>query len=144
MDEQTAALAKAWDDGWESGNSSGSWGHTHKPRNPHSGEMNDDVNDYCPEHGGIALPENCDDESHPPPPPLPPCTCPVREAVAVVIEDRDGIIASGGWSAPSETLYSLLNDHEESCPHHVPPLRLSMPEVSVDRGAIKFTTGIEM
>ena len=109
---------------------------SHKPRNPYSGEMNDDVILFCPEHGGTTTPELCEDESHPPPPPLPPCTCPPPKVTA--IEDQHGVVASGGWCAPSSTVYTLVTHHEEDCPHYVRPLMFSMPEVAVPRGGITF------
>lgn len=37
----------------------------HKPRNPFTGELNDaDPADYCPAHGGIGAPSEC--EAHEP------------------------------------------------------------------------------
>jgi hypothetical protein len=65
--EWARALGEAWDRGWDSGHAQGEWGHSHKPRNPYTGEMNDDADDYCPEHGGRCAPEVCDHDSHWPP-----------------------------------------------------------------------------
>lgn len=51
------AQAVAWDRGFETATHT----HWHKPRNPYSGEMNDDdPADYCPAHGGTGHPEECD------------------------------------------------------------------------------------
>lgn len=65
-----ARIGAAWDAGWETAAAC----YWHKPKNPLTGEMNDDANDYCPDHGGIALPEHCNDDSHPVEEP-PDCTC---------------------------------------------------------------------
>lgn len=45
-----------------------------------------------------------------------------------------GLVASGGWCAPSETLYDLLELESRDG-------MLSLPEVGVARGGIQFTTG---
>jgi hypothetical protein len=65
--ELASLLGEAWDRGWDSGHAQGEWGFSHKPRNPYTGEMNDDADDYCPEHGGTCVPEDCEDDSHWPP-----------------------------------------------------------------------------
>jgi len=45
-----------------------------------------------------------------------------------------GLVASGGWCAPSETLYDLLELESRDG-------MLSLPEVGIARGGISFTTG---
>lgn len=47
---------------------------------------------------------------------------------------KGGLIAAGGWCAPSETLYDLLELESRSG-------LLSLPEVGVSRGGISFTPG---
>lgn len=50
------ALGHAWDRGW----SSGSYRYWSKPRNPYTGQMNDDdAEDYCVSHGGTGTPDDC-------------------------------------------------------------------------------------
>lgn len=49
-------LGRAWDEGFETA----ARAYWHKPRNPYTGEMNDDdPADYCPAHGGTGHPEDC-------------------------------------------------------------------------------------
>lgn len=51
------ALAVAWDEGYDTAARC----YWHKPRNPYSGEMNDDdPSDYCVAHGGTGSPLECD------------------------------------------------------------------------------------
>lgn len=45
-----------------------------------------------------------------------------------------GLVAAGGWCAPSETLYDLLELESRDG-------LLSLPEVGISRGGIQFTTG---
>lgn len=45
-----------------------------------------------------------------------------------------GLIAAGGWCAPSETMYDLLEMETLSG-------LLSLPEVGISRGGVQFTTG---
>ena len=53
---QHDALGAAWDRGFETAARC----YWHKPRNPFTGEMNDDEpEDYCPAHGGTGTPEDC-------------------------------------------------------------------------------------
>lgn len=47
---------------------------------------------------------------------------------------QGGLVASGGWCAPSETLYDLLEMESRDG-------MLSLPEVGVARGGISFTAG---
>ena len=50
------ALAEAWDRGFETAAQC----YWRKPRNPYSGEMNDDdPEDYCPAHGGTGTAADC-------------------------------------------------------------------------------------
>lgn len=49
-------LGKAWDRGFNTA----AHCYWRKPRNPFTGEMNDDdPEDYCPAHGGTGTPEDC-------------------------------------------------------------------------------------
>jgi len=50
--------------------------------------------------------------------------------------EGDSLVASNGWCAPSETLYDL-------CAGEVVDGILSLPEVQVNRGGFKHTTGID-
>ena len=45
------------------------------------------------------------------------------------------LVAAGGWCAPSEVLYDILNENESR------DGMLSLPEIGVARGGISFTTG---
>lgn len=47
---------------------------------------------------------------------------------------QGGLVAAGGWCAPSETLYDLLELESRDG-------MLSLPEVGIARGGISFTTG---
>ena len=47
---------------------------------------------------------------------------------------QGGLVAAGGWCAPSETLYDLLEIESRDG-------MLSLPEVGIARGGISFTTG---
>lgn len=62
----------------------------------------------------------------------------VDKVMAFAVDEKrlpdGGLIASGGWCAPSETLYDLLELETRSG-------LLSLPEVGVSRGGIQFTTG---
>lgn len=56
------ALGAAWDRGFDTAARQ----YWHKPRNPFTGEMNDDdPEDYCPSHGGTAPVGYPDCESNP-------------------------------------------------------------------------------
>lgn len=46
------------------------------------------------------------------------------------------LVASGGWCAPSETLYDFLEPESRDG-------IISIPEIQVNRGGIKFTTGVD-
>ena len=58
----------------------------------------------------------------------------VNENRLVGKDGKTGLIASGGWCAPSETLYDLLELETRSG-------LLSLPEIGISRGGIQFTTG---
>jgi hypothetical protein len=129
-------LGQVWDRGWDSAASC----YWHKPRNPYTGKMNDDAVLYCPEHGGSASPESCDHESHPTRTP-PTCTC--EEFTEPLIPEVEGVVAAGGWCAPTSTYFDVRNvivgpHHAEDCPLYVV---FTLPEVKVARGGIKYDTG---
>lgn len=107
------ALAHAWDRGYATGTEG--WGQGHKPRNPYSGEMNDDVYIYCPEHGGHADPDICEDDSHPVPP-MPDCTCNLNRLGE----------------------YGYGSHHGVACGRYTEPLGMSFPIVQVARGGITY------
>lgn len=58
----------------------------------------------------------------------------VDESRLVGANGATGLVASGGWCAPSETLYDLLELESRDG-------MLSLPEVGIARGGISFTTG---
>lgn len=106
--DERAIAGAAWDSGWNTAASC----YWHKPRNPYTGEMNDDAIVYCPEHGGTAKVEVCEHDSHPVPEP-PTCTC----------ERKPGL----DWM--------IGGHHELGCPLR---MFITLPEVKASRGGIKF------
>lgn len=59
-------------------------------------------------------------------------------AMAFAVNEKNlpggSLVAAGGWCAPSETVYDLLEDESRDG-------LVSLPEVNVTRGGIKFTKG---
>ena len=59
-------------------------------------------------------------------------------AMAFAVNEKNlpggSLVAAGGWCAPSETVYDLLEDESRDG-------LISLPEVNVTRGGIKFTKG---
>lgn len=59
-------------------------------------------------------------------------------AMDFVVSERNlpggSLVAAGGWCAPSETVYDLLEDESRDG-------LISLPEINVTRGGIKFTKG---
>lgn len=59
-------------------------------------------------------------------------------AMAFAVNERNlpggSLVAAGGWCAPSETVYDLLEDESRDG-------LISLPEINVTRGGIKFTKG---
>ncbi len=61
-------------------------------------------------------------------------------AMAFAVNEKNlpggSLVAAGGWCAPSETVYDLLEDESRDG-------LISLPEINVTRGGIKFTKGPE-
>ena len=59
-------------------------------------------------------------------------------AMAFAVNEKNlpggSLVAAGGWCAPSETVYDLLEDESRDG-------LISLPEINVTRGGIKFTKG---
>ena len=59
-------------------------------------------------------------------------------AMAFAVNEKNlpggSLVAAGGWCAPSETVYDLLEDESRDG-------LISLPEINVTRGGIKFTRG---
>nr|DAX52999.1 MAG TPA: major capsid protein [Caudoviricetes sp.] len=59
-------------------------------------------------------------------------------AMAFAVNEKNlpggSLVAAGGWCAPSETVYDLLEDESRDG-------LISLPEINVTRGGIKFTQG---
>jgi hypothetical protein len=59
-------------------------------------------------------------------------------AMAFAVSEKNlpggSLVAAGGWCAPSETVYDLLEDESRDG-------LISLPEINVTRGGIKFTKG---
>lgn len=59
-------------------------------------------------------------------------------AMAFAVSEKNlpggSLVAAGGWCAPSETVYDLLEDESRDG-------LISLPEINVTRGGIKFTRG---
>lgn len=59
-------------------------------------------------------------------------------AMAFAVNEKNlpggSLVAAGGWCAPSETVYDLIEDESRDG-------LISLPEINVTRGGIKFTTG---
>ena len=59
-------------------------------------------------------------------------------AMAFAVNEKNlpggSLVAAGGWCAPSETVYDLLEDESREG-------LISLPEINVTRGGIKFTKG---
>lgn len=59
-------------------------------------------------------------------------------AMAFAVNEKNlpggSLVAAGGWCAPSETVYALLEDESRDG-------LISLPEINVTRGGIKFTKG---
>lgn len=59
-------------------------------------------------------------------------------AMAFAVSEKNlpggSLVAAGGWCAPSETVYDLLEDESRDG-------LISLPEINVTRGGIKFTQG---
>lgn len=59
-------------------------------------------------------------------------------AIAFAVNEKNllggSLVAAGGWCAPSETVYDLLEDESRDG-------LISLPEINVTRGGIKFTKG---
>lgn len=62
----------------------------------------------------------------------------VNEAIRNAVDESrlpgGSLVASGGWCAPSETVYDLMEEESRDG-------LLSLPEVNVTRGGLKFTAG---
>lgn len=133
MDKMEKEIAgEAWDRGWDTAAAC----YWHKPRNPFTGELNDDAIFYCPEHGGTATPETCDHNDHPIPEP-PECICEGNFRK----QEGGAVVGMGGWVAPSVTTFEVGGPffgphHQNECPYHVIPA--SLPEIKVMRGGLRF------
>jgi len=59
-------------------------------------------------------------------------------AMAFAVNEKNlpggSLVAAGGWCAPSETVYDLIEDESRDG-------LISLPEINVTRGGIKFTSG---